>query len=164
MNSIHIINSTSHQQITIAGIVKILLFTAIITNHCSSRWPQYSPSVKARFLRDFSRLQQHPMLPSAYLKELTPQSSKGSKLLPQQTEVSQKALFSGSFSQQKYPKISSLSSKGFHSRNTLEVQPSFRNSLLNTVYHCKPQSAILFYLPLIPFWYIRAQSPDFQQL
>ena len=44
--------------------------------------------------------------------------------------------------------IPSLSSKGFLSRNTLEVQPSFRNSLLNTVLYCKPQLAIiLFYLP-----------------
>ena len=30
--------------------------------------------------------------------------------------------------------ITSLSSKGLHSRNTLEVQSSFRNCLLNTVY------------------------------
>ena len=125
------------------------LFTAIMTNHCSFRWKQFSPRVKADFLRDFSSPQQHPMLLSAYLKEPTPQSSAGSKLLPQQTEVSQ-------------TEANSLSSKGFHSRNTLEVQPSFRNSLLNTVHYCKPQSAILFYLPH-PFWYIRAQSPDFQQ-
>ena len=116
-----------------------------MTNHCSFRWKQYSPLVKAEFLRDFRSLQQHPMLLSAYLKEPTPQSSAGS--------------FSGSSTTAEIP---SLFSKGFHSRNTLEVQPSFRNNLLNTVYHCKPQLAILFYLPH-PFWYIRAQSPDFQQ-
>ena len=133
-------------QVTVAGIVKILLFTAIMTNHCSFRWKQYSPPVKADFLRDFRSLQQHPMLLSAYLKEPTPQSSAGS--------------FSGFSTTAEIP---SLSSKGFHNRNTLELQPSFRNSLLNTVYYCKPQSAILFYLPH-PFWYIRAQSPDFQQL
>ena len=136
-----------------------------MTNHCSFRWKQYLPPVKADFLRDFSSLQQHPMLPSAYLKEPTPQSSVGSKLLP-----SQQKLVRGSFSSSSTTaEIPSLSSKGFHSRNTLEVQPSFRNSLLNTVYHCKPQLAILFYLPhylvsepsrlissccnLRPFWY-----------
>ena len=64
--------------------------------------------------------------------------------------------------------IASLFSKGFHSRNTLEVQSSFRSSHLNTI-NCKPQSATLFYLPhylvsepsrlilslcnLRPFWY-----------
>ena len=49
-----------------------------MTNHCSFRWKQYSPPVKADFLRDFRSLQQHPMLLSAYLKEPTPQSSAGS--------------------------------------------------------------------------------------
>ena len=57
--------------------------------------------------------------------------------------------------------IASLSSKGFHSRNTLEVQPSFRNSLLNTVLYCKPHLAIHFCLPsALPGF--RAQSPDSQ--
>ena len=80
---------------------------------------------------------------------------KGSKLLPQQQKSFREALF---FSQ-----ISSLSSKGFLSRNTLEVQPSFRNSLLNTVLYCKPQLAIYFILPsALPGF--RAQSPDFQLL
>ena len=111
-----------------------------MTNHCSFRWKQYSPPVKADFLRDFKSLQQHPMLLSAYLKEPTPQSSAGS--------------FSGFSTTAEIP---SLFSKGFHSRNTLEVQPSFRNSLLNTVHYCKPQLAILFYFPH-PYWYIRAQS------
>ena len=76
------------------------------------------------------------MLLSAYIRELTPQSSAGS--------------FSGlsSFQTLSHSKeIPSLFSKGFLSRNTLEVQPSFRNSLLNTVLYCKPQLAILFYLP-----------------
>ena len=70
---------------------------AIMQYHCCFRWKQYSPPVKADFLRDFSSLQQHfsslqqhPMLSSAYLKEPTPQSSAGSKLRPQQTEVSQR--------------------------------------------------------------------------
>ena len=121
-----------------------------MTNHCCFRWKQFSPPVKADFLRDFSSLQQHPMLPSAYLKEPTPQSSAGSKLLPSQQKLV-RGFFSGSSTTAEIP---SLSSKGFHSRNTLEVQPSFRNSLLNTVYHCKPQLAILFYLPHNPFWYI----------
>ena len=123
------------------------LFTVITQNHCCFRWKQYSPPVKADFLCDFSSLQQHPMLPSAYLKEPIPQSSAGSIFLLQPLA-----------------EITSLSSKGFHSRNTLEVQPSFRNSLLNTVYYCKPQLAILFYLPHMPFWYISAQSPDFQHI
>ena len=101
-----------------------------MTNHCSSRWKKYFTQVKADSFRDFSSFQQHPMLPSAYLKELTPQSSAGS--------------FSGSLTTAEIP---SLFSKGFHSKNTLEVQPSFRNSLLNTVYPCKPQSAIYFILP-----------------
>ena len=59
-------------QVTVAWIVK-----AIMQNHCCFRWKQYSPPVKADFLREFSSLQQHPMLPSAYLKEPTPQSSAG---------------------------------------------------------------------------------------
>ena len=42
-----------------------------------------------------------------------------------------------------FSQISSLSSKGFHSRNTLP-QPSFRNSLLNTVL-CKATAGYLFY-------------------
>ena len=84
------------------------------------------------------------MLLSAYIRELTPQSSAGSKLLPSQQKLAKRLYFLASAN---IAEITSLSSKGFHSRNTLEVQPSFRNSLLNTVYHCKPQSAILFYLP-----------------
>ena len=67
------------------------------------------------------------MLPSAYIRELTPQSSAGSKLLPQQQKSFREVLFTA--------------------ENTLP-QPSFRNSLLNTVLHCKPQLAIYFiYLP-----------------
>ena len=85
--------------------------------------------------------QQHPMLLSAYLKEPMPQSSAGFKLLPSQQKLAKRLHF---LLQPYTAEITSLSSKGFHSRNTLEVQPSFRNSLLNTVYHCKPQSAILF--------------------
>ena len=41
-----------------------------------------------------------------------------------------------------------------------EIKPSFRNSLLNTVHICKPQSAILFYLPHLSGF--SAQSPDSQ--
>ena len=56
LNSFRIINSTSHYcfyntlirkargQVTVAS-----LFTDIMTNHCSSRWKQYSPRVKAEF-------------------------------------------------------------------------------------------------------------------
>ena len=126
-----------------------------MTNHCSFRWKQYSPQVKADFLHDFSSFQQHPMLLSAYLKEPTPQSSAGSKLLP-----SQQKLVRGSFSgYSTTAEIPSLFSKGFHSRNTLEVQPSFRNSILNTVYPFVSHSR-LFYLSSA-FWYIRAQLPDY---
>ena len=80
------------------------------------------------------------MLLSAYIKELIPQSSAGSKLLPQQQKSFREALFTA--------------------ENTL-LQPSFRNSLLNTVLHCKPQSAIYFILPsALPGF--SAQSPDSQ--
>ena len=65
-------------QVTIAWIVKV--FT-VHSNHSKSLLLSvetvFTP-VKADFLRDFSSLQQHPMLPSAYLKEPTPQSSAGS--------------------------------------------------------------------------------------
>ena len=125
-------------QVTVAATV-----TAIMTNHCSSQKKKNFTQVKADSLPDFP---QHPMLLSTYIRELTPQYSAGS-------------IFS---------QISSLFSKGFHSRNTLEVQSSFRNSILNTI-HCKPQLAIYFtfriYLVsepsrlipnvcnLPPFWY-----------
>ena len=42
--------------------------------------------------------QQHPMLLSAYLKEPTPQSSSGSKLLPQQHKSFREALFTAEIS------------------------------------------------------------------
>ena len=103
-----------------------------MTDHCSSRWKSIFTRVKADFLPDFPR---HPMLLSAYLKELIPQSWAGSKLRPQQQKSFREA--------------------PFHSRNTLP-QPSFRNSLLNTVHYCKPQSAIYFILPSAFIWF---QSP-----
>ena len=116
-------------------------------NHCCFRWKQFSPPVKADFLRDFSSLPGASNAPLSLFKGANaPVFSRLHFLLQPYTA-----------------EITSLFSKGFHSRNTLEVQPSFRNSLLNTVYYCKPQSAILFYLPHIPFWYIRARSPYFQQ-
>ena len=71
------------------------------------------------------------MLLSAYLRDLTLQSSAGSKLLPQQQK--------------------SFREVPFHSRNTLP-QPSFRNSILNTI-HCKPQLAIYFILPSAFIWF-----------
>ena len=80
--------------------LKFLLFTAIMTNHCSSRWKQYSPPVKADFLRN---LQQHPMLLSAYLKEPTPQSSAGFKLLPSQQKLAKRLFFRLLATAKKYP-------------------------------------------------------------
>ena len=71
------------------------------TSYCSSRWKKYFTQVKAEFIRDFRK---HPMLLSAYLKEPTPQSSAGSKLLPQQQKS-----------------VTPSPAKVFHSRNTLEV-------------------------------------------
>ena len=112
-------------------------------NHCCFRWKQFSPPEKADFLRDFSSIPAASDAPFSLFKGAN--ASVFSRLY----------FLASAFTTQ--AEISSLSSKGFHSRNTLEIQPSFRNSLLNTVYHCKPQSAILFYLPLIPFWY--NQSP-----
>ena len=104
-------------QATVAATV-----TAIKANHCSSQEEKNFTQVKADSFRDFRSIQ---CFLSAYIRKLTPQSSAGSKLLPQQQKSFREALFSA-----KYPPSPA---KVFHSRNTLEVQPSFRNSLLNTV-------------------------------
>ena len=101
-------------QVTVAWIVKV--FT-VHSHHSEllllSVETAFTP-VKAIYSPWF---QQHPRLPPAYIMKPSPQSSAGS--------------FSGSLTT---AEKSSLSNKGFHSRNTLEVQPSFRNSILNTVY------------------------------
>ena len=101
-----------------------------MTNHCSSQKEKNFTRVKVDSLPDFP---QHPMLLSAYIRELIPQSSAGSKLLPQQQKSFREALF--------------------HSRNTLP-QPSFRNSLLNTVLYCKPQLAIYLAIYFISIYFI----------
>ena len=72
MNSIHDLlflqyPTKARGQVTVAATV-----TAIITNHCSSQKEKNFTQVKADFLPDFP---QHPMLLSAYLKELIPQPS-----------------------------------------------------------------------------------------
>ena len=61
-------------QVTVAATV-----TAIMTNHCSSQEEKDFTQVKADFFRDFRSIQ---CSLSAYIRELTPQSSAGSKLLP----------------------------------------------------------------------------------
>ena len=53
----------------------------------------FHPQQKQITLRDSSNLQQHPMLPPAYLKDPRFQSSAGLKLLPQPTEVSKRLHF-----------------------------------------------------------------------
>ena len=124
-------------QVTVAATV-----TAIMTNHCSSQWKKNFTQVKAGFLRDFSSIR------------CSFQPIKGSSFL----SLQQALFFSFShYYKQKYPPSPA---KVFHSRNTLEVQPSFRNSLLNTVLYCKPQFGYLFYFTfrtsccnLPPFWY-----------
>ena len=52
-----------------------------MTIHWNSWWKKYFTQVKAGFFPEFP---QHPKLLSAYIRELTPQYSAGSKLLPQQ--------------------------------------------------------------------------------
>ena len=137
MNSTRTVNSSRNSlflqyprkaggQVTVAATV-----TAIMTNHCSSQKEKNFTRVKADSFRDFRK---HPMLLSAYLKELIPQYSAGSKLLPQQQKSFREA--------------------PFHSRNTLP-QPSFRNSLLNTVL-CKATVGYLFYFTFRFTWF---QSP-----
>ena len=91
MNSIHDLLFLQYPrkargQVTVAATV-----TAITTNHCSSQEEKNFTQVKAGFFPDFP---QHPKLLSAYIKELTPQSSEGSKLLPQQQKSFREALFS----------------------------------------------------------------------
>ena len=124
MNSIH--NTLFLQyprkaggQVTVAATV-----TAIMTDHCSSQEEKNFTQVKADFFRDFRSIQ--CFLPT-YLRELTPQYPAGSKLLPQQQKSFREALFQALA----------------FSRNTLP-QPSFRNSLLNTVL-CKATVGYLFY-------------------
>ena len=135
MNSTRIMNSIRKSlflqyprkaggQATVAATV-----TAIMTNHCSSQKEKNFTQVKADSFRDFRSIR--GSLP-AYLREFTPQSSAGSKLLPQQQKSFREA--------------------PFHSRNTLEVQSSFRNSILNTI-HCKPQLAIYFILSFRFTWF-----------
>ena len=119
-------------QVTVAATV-----TAIMTNRYSSRWKKHFTRVKAGFFRDFRSIR---CFLSAYIRELTPQYSAGSKLLPQQQKSVREALIF-SFSHYYKKKYPPSPAKVFHNRNTLEVQPSFRNSLLNTVpvFCCKPQ-------------------------
>ena len=100
LNSFHIINSASQYyfystlirkargQATVAATVP-----AIMTFHCSSRWKSVGKAFhpgESRILPDFP---QHPMLLSAYIRELSPQSSAGSKLLPQQQKSFREVLF-----------------------------------------------------------------------
>ena len=77
-------------QVTVAWIVKD--FT-IHSNHSESLLLSvetvFTP-VKANYSPWFQQSSAASMLLPAYLKEPTPQSSAGSKLLPQQTEVSQR--------------------------------------------------------------------------
>ena len=123
LNSIRIINSTSHQQIsvpqsrkargqaTVAWIVKV--FT--VHNHHAEL---LLLSVETVFTPSKSKL----------LSVISAASKASSSLFKE----AKPSVFSRLFFTAEIP---SLSSKGFHSKNTLEVQPSFRNSLLNTVYH-----------------------------
>ena len=135
MNSTRFTVSTVPQkaggQVTVAATV-----TAIMTNYCSSQEEKIFTQVKARFFRDFRGIRGSS---SAYIRELIPQSSAGSKLLPQQQKSFREALFQALA----------------FSRNTLP-QPSFRNSILNTVLYCKPQLAIYFYFTFRIIWF---QSP-----
>ena len=106
LNSFRIINSTSHYcfystlirkargQVTVAS-----LFTDIMTNHCKSRWKQYSPRVKA----EFSVISAASDAPYSLFKGAHSSVFSRLKTSTLPTEVH------------------SLSSKGFHSRNTLEV-------------------------------------------
>ena len=145
LNSIRTINSPNHQQITVSTVPQ-------------SRKARGQVTV-AWIVKVFTIHSNHDrLLPLSVETVFTPSKSRFSPWFQQFSAASDApfSLFKGAnssvFSRLFFrllatAEIPSLSSKGFHSRNTLEVQPSFRNSLLNTVYHCKPQSAILFYLP-----------------
>ena len=121
-------------QVTVAATV-----TAIMTNHCSSQKEKHFHPSESRIPSGFSAASNTPI----------------SLFKGAHSSVPSRLFLKLNFyhSKEKSAKYPPSSAKGFLSRNTLEVQPSFRNSLLNTVHICKPQSAIYFILPSAFIWF-----------